>query len=127
MLPLKNSTSRANTGFLGGWLSIALNVSLFLVKAIIGFSIGSVALVADAFHTLSDIGTSIIVLYTFHVSEKPSDAKHPFGHGRAEFISAIVIGTLLAVTAVELFKYSLERTLQGDLVDNRCYLHNDYT
>jgi len=96
-------------GMLGGWLSITINIILFIFKAILGFVSGSVALIADAFHTLSDLGTSFIVIFSFYISEKPSDARHPFGHGRAEFVSAIIIATLLAVTAFELLKYSISR------------------
>ncbi len=107
----KENLSRKNIGLLGGWASILVNFFLFLLKGALGFLAGSVALIADAFHTLSDIATSLIVLISFYISEKPSDSEHPFGHGRAEFISAIVMATLLAVTAFELFKYSVERIL----------------
>lgn len=103
--------SRIFYGKLGAWASILLNLFLFIVKAILGFITGSVALIADAFHTLSDLATSFIVLISFHIIAKPSDEKHPFGHGRAEFISAIIMSTLLAITSFELLKQSIERII----------------
>lgn len=103
--------SRIFYGKLGAWASILLNLFLFIVKAILGFITGSLALIADAFHTLSDLATSFVVLISFHIIAKPSDEKHPFGHGRAEFISAIIMSTLLAITSFELLKQSIERII----------------
>ncbi len=100
---------RAYYGKLGAWASILLNAFLFLLKIILGIYSGSVALIADAFHTLSDLGTSIVVLISFFITAKPSDREHPFGHGRAEFISAVIMSTLLAITAFELLKLSIDR------------------
>jgi cation diffusion facilitator family transporter len=103
--------SRFFYGKLGAWASISLNFILFALKGILGLMTGSLALIADAFHTLSDLATSFIVLVSFHVTAKPSDPEHPFGHGRAEFISAIIMSTLLAITAFELMKQSIDRML----------------
>jgi cation diffusion facilitator family transporter len=102
---------RAYFGKLGAWASISLNLVLFVLKLILGLISGSVALIADAFHTLSDLATSFVVLISFHITAKPSDEKHPFGHGRAEFISAIIMLTLLAITAFELLQGSIKRIL----------------
>ena len=104
--------SRTYIGKLGAWASIILNVFLFAVKLILGFVSGSLSLIADAVHTLSDTVTSVIVLVSFYITAKPSDKEHPFGHGRAEFISAIIMSTLLTITAFELFQSSLKRTLE---------------
>jgi cation diffusion facilitator family transporter len=103
--------SRSYFGKLGAWASILLNLLLFVVKLILGFVSGSLALIADAVHTLSDTVSSLIVLVSFYITEKPSDKEHPFGHGRAEFISAIIMSTLLTITAVELLQSSVERIL----------------
>jgi cation diffusion facilitator family transporter len=84
-----------NYAKIGGWLSIIINIVLFIIKYWAGLISGSVALIADAWHTLSDSMTSIIMLFGVKISEKPADKKHPYGHGRAELISAIVIGALL--------------------------------
>ena len=103
--------SRSYLGKLGAWARIILNLFLFVVKLVLGFVSGSLALIADAVHTLSDTITSLIVLVSFHITAKPSDKEHPFGHGRAEFISAIIMSTLLTITAVELLQSSVERIL----------------
>lgn len=108
---LKLKHDRSHYGRLGGWLSVSVNIFLFFAKIFFGFLVGSVSLIADAFHTLSDLVTSFIVLFSFKISEKPSDARHPFGHGRAELISAIVIATIIAVTGIEVLKFSIDRIL----------------
>ena len=84
-------------GYLEGWLSSVLNVVLFGLKLWVGMMAGSVAMIADAWHTLSDTLTSVIVLVGFWISGKPKDKEHPFGHGRAELIGAIIIAILLAL------------------------------
>ena len=106
-----NGKSRSYFGKLGAWASISLNLILFIIKIILGLFTGSVSLIADAFHSLSDMATSLIVLISFIITTKPSDAKHPFGHGRAEFISAIIMSTLLAITAFELMQFSIKRII----------------
>ncbi len=110
----KFTKSRSYFGRLGAWASISLNLLLFILKMILGLMTGSLALIADAFHTLSDLATSFVVLISFRITSKPSDEKHPFGHGRAEFISAIVMSTLLAITAFELLQASIKRILHPE-------------
>jgi len=75
---------RAKYGSLEANTSIYINLLLFAVKLVLGLSVRSVAVIADAVHTLSDTGTSIIILIGFRIAKKPSDKEHPFGHGRAE-------------------------------------------
>ncbi len=84
-----------------GWLSITGNILLFGLKYWAGIVTGSLALIADAWHTLSDSVSSVIVLIGGKISRKPADSEHPFGHGRAEHISAIIIGVLLAIVAFD--------------------------
>lgn len=84
-----------------GWISIIVNTLLFALKYWAGIVSGSLALVADAWHTLTDSISSIIVLIGGKISRKPADEDHPFGHGRAEHISAIIIGVLLAIIAFD--------------------------
>ncbi len=102
---------RSRYGFLEAWTSIGLNFIIFVVKAVFGFLTHSIALIADAFHTLSDISTSIIVLIGFRISRKPPDEEHPFGHGRMEAISTLIIATLLLVTGIEVGKSAFMRIL----------------
>ncbi len=82
-----------------GWVSIVANIFLFAVKYWAGVVTGSVAIIADAWHTLSDSLSSVFVIVGAKMSTKPADKDHPFGHGRAELIASILIGSLLGVIA----------------------------
>lgn len=104
-----NQHSRIRLGNIEGWLSIAGNVFLFVLKYWAGIVTGSVAIIADAWHTLSDSLSSIIVLVAMKVSRKPADRDHPFGHGRAELIASLFIGVLLAVIAFNFIMESIDK------------------
>jgi cation diffusion facilitator family transporter len=103
-------------GFLEGWLSISINTALFFLKLWAGLRIASVAMVADAWHTLSDSLTSGVVIFGFWLSTKPADDKHRFGHGRAEAIASLIIGTLLAVVGFNFLKNSIARLMRHQAV-----------
>ncbi len=92
-----------------GWLSIIANTLLFGLKYWAGIVSGSVALIADAWHTLTDSLSSVIVLVSAKISRKPADKKHPYGHGRAELVASIVIGVLLVVIGLEFILKGIER------------------
>ncbi len=92
-----------------GWISIFTNLLLFGLKYWAGIVSGSIALIADAWHTLTDSVSSIIVLVGGKLSNKPADEEHPFGHGRAEHIAAIIIGVLLAIVAFDFILNAVER------------------
>lgn len=94
---------------LEGWLSLLGNILLFGLKFWVGIISGSVAIIADAWHTLSDSLTSIILLIAIRISRKPADEDHPFGHGRAEIIASLIIGVLLSVIAFNFLVDSIKR------------------
>ncbi len=96
-------------GYLEGVVSTILNTVLFGFKLWVGMAAGSVAMIADAWHTLSDTLTSLVVILGFWISSKPGDKEHPFGHGRAELVASIIIGTLLGVVGVNFFKDSVDQ------------------
>jgi cation diffusion facilitator family transporter len=98
-------------GYTEGLLSVGINVLLFWLKYWAGIKSGSVAMIADAWHTMSDTFTSLIILVSFWIAARPADEHHPFGHGRAESVGAIIIGTLLAVVGFMFFKESIMRLL----------------
>lgn len=95
-----------NLGFIEGWLSIVINILLFAGKLFIGILNNSVAIKADAYHTLSDSFTSIVVIFGFWIANKPPDKKHPFGHQRAEQVAAIIVGVLLFLVGLNFLKES---------------------
>lgn len=88
-------TKSKKLAYLEGIVSIFLNIILFALKYWVGIVTGSISIIADAWHTLSDSLTSIVVIIGAKVSSKPPDKEHPFGHGRAESIASIIIGVLL--------------------------------
>ena len=98
---------RAQYGVLEGWTSIILNTILFVVKILVGLSINSVSLIADAVHTLADSATSVVVIIGFKIARKPSDKEHPFGHGRMESVATLIVSVLLFVAGVELLEGSI--------------------
>jgi len=96
-------------GYLEGWISVVLNTALFAVKYAVGAAAGSISMIADALHTLSDTLTSFVLLLGFWISSRRPDKEHPFGHGRAEIISALIIGVLLAVVGFGFLRESIAR------------------
>ena len=92
---------RNRIGKFQGWISVAINSILFLIKLIIGMLTGSVSGLADAIHTFSDVLSSGVVIWGFHESEKPADKEHPYGHGRAEYIATLIIAVLLCVVGID--------------------------
>jgi cation diffusion facilitator family transporter len=104
-------------GYLEGWLSAVVNTLLFVLKLWVGMAAGSVAMIADAWHTLSDTITSAVVVAGFWISGRPSDKSHPFGHGRAELIGAVIIATLLGMVSINFFKESYLQLRQHERVE----------
>lgn len=112
---MKNSKfklDKSNWAEVEGWLSILGNILLFILKYWAGLATGSIAIIADAWHTLSDSLSSVIVIIGAKISKKPADADHPFGHGRADLISAFIIGILLLLVAFD-FIIESYHTLQS--------------
>ena len=118
--PLEPS-NRLKVGKLEGYLSIFSNLFLFVIKLLLAIISQSIALLADAFHTLMDVATSGIVILGFKLSQKPADAEHPFGHGRAETISSLLIAFLIGLVGIEFLKSSIGRLYNSEelMVDPR--------
>jgi cation diffusion facilitator family transporter len=85
--------------YLEGIISIVVNIIIFVLKYWIGVITGSVAFITDAWHSLSDSISSIVLIVGAKASTKPADEEHPFGHGRAEYVAALIIGVFLAIVA----------------------------
>lgn len=116
-IPHHNDTGSPETrnawGVLCGIMGIALNFILFLAKLILGFISHSVAVTADAFNNLSDAGSSAVTLAGFRLAAKKPDPDHPFGHGRMEYISALVVSVAIITMGVELLISSAESIFGG--------------
>lgn len=99
---MKDSKDKNKLAYSEGWLSISVNIVLFGLKYWAGIVSGSIALISDAWHSLSDSISSIAVIVGIKISSKPPDKHHPYGHGRAELITSLIIGILLVIVAVKL-------------------------
>ena len=108
---------RTAYGILCGAVGIGLNLLLFLGKFFAGTLSGSVAITADAFNNLSDAGSSVVTLLGFRIAAKAPDPDHPFGHGRAEYLSGLAVSMLILLMGVELAKESLNKILHPALVE----------
>lgn len=93
---------RAKLGKKAAYVGITGNILLTIFNFIIGIMAGSVALVAEAAHTLSDILTSIITFIGFRIALKPADIEHPYGHGRAEALAGLIVVLFLGIVAYEI-------------------------
>lgn len=109
MCPKRKKTKNLKLGIIEGWLSIFVNIMLFGLKYWAGIVSGSVALIADAWHTLTDSISSAILLIGINIAKRPADQKHPFGHGRAELVTSIIIGVILAVIGFSFLTESIQR------------------
>ena len=110
----ENPQVRQSYGTLCGSVGICLNILLFIGKYFAGTLSGSIAIVADSFNNLSDAGSSLITLLGFRLAGKKPDPDHPYGHGRIEYISGLVVSFLILLMGFELAKSSIEKILSPE-------------
>ena len=119
-IPHRDNTAdgavRRAYGTLCGAVGIGLNVLLFIGKFFAGQLSGSIAVTADAFNNLSDAGSSAVTLLGFRLAGKKPDTDHPFGHGRIEYISGLIVAGLILLMGVELAKSSFDKILHPEEV-----------
>lgn len=94
-----------------GIVSVIINVLLFAFKYIVGMLTGSLSIMADAWHSLSDCISSIIVIIGGVFSKKPADKEHPFGHGRIELITSFIVGIMLVFIGYSFFSEAIKNIL----------------
>lgn len=104
---VKESGVRSAYGKLSGAVGIAVNLILCALKFFTGIITRSVAVTADAVNNLSDAGSSVVTLFGFKLSEKPADSKHPYGHGRIEYIAGLIVSFLVLLMGFELINTSV--------------------
>ena len=98
-------------GVLCGAAGIGFNFLLFAFKALAGVLSGSIAITADAFNNLSDAGSSVVTLLGFKLADQKPDRDHPFGHGRMEYISGLVVSMVILLMGFELIKTSVQKII----------------
>lgn len=104
-------------GILCGSVGIFLNLLLFAGKFFAGFISHSIAITADAFNNLSDAASSVVTLLGFKLSGKKPDLEHPFGHGRLEYLSGLIVSAVILIMGFELVKSSIGKVLHPAAVD----------
>jgi len=101
------------------YLSIVINVALTVVKVVIGLLSGSLALLADGIHSLSDMATDVVVLLGLRLSSKEPDQSHPYGHGRAETFSAGLVALILIVVGGAMIYYAILAVARDEITTPR--------
>lgn len=112
-----NPAVRMAYGKFAGVVGIVFNVLLCLGKGVAGLISGSVAIVADAVNNLSDASSNVISLLGFKLAGKPADREHPYGHGRYEYLSGLLVALLIVVIGIELVKGSIEKIVNPEPTD----------
>lgn len=103
-------------GKLAGITGIVCNVLLASLKIIAGLLTGSVAITGDGINNLTDSASSVVTLLGFRMAQRPADGEHPFGHGRYEYISGVVVAALVLLAGAELAKSSFEKILHPEAI-----------
>ncbi len=111
---VSNIAVRTRYGIVAGVVGIILNTLLALAKFVFGVMASSVAVTADAVNNLSDSATSVLTLVGFKLSSKPADRDHPFGHGRVEYICALIVAFFVLLVGFEVAKTSVFRIVRGE-------------
>lgn len=112
-----NPHIREKYGILSGIGGIFCNFMLFIGKFMAGLITSSISITADAFNNLSDVASSIVTLVGFKMAGKPADAQHPFGHGRIEYISGLIVSTVIIIMGFEFVKSSIEKIIEPETVE----------
>lgn len=118
---IKSEKTRQAYGILCGCVGIVLNILLFIGKFIAGSVSNSIAITADAFNNLSDAGSSFVTLIGFKLAGQKPDLNHPFGHGRMEYLSGLIVSFAILLMGFELIKTSIDKIIhpqdtQGSLL-----------
>lgn len=113
---VSNPKVREKYGILGGILGIICNFMLFVLKLTVGLFMNSISIISDAVNNLSDTASSIIVIFGTKISNLRPDEEHPFGHGRIEYISSLIVSFIIMLVGFELLKSSAHKIFSPEPV-----------
>ena len=113
---VKNQKVREAYGVLSSWVGIVCNILLFVAKFIIGTVANSISIISDGFNNLSDCASCVVTMFGYKMAAKPADKDHPFGHGRMEYLTSLVIAMVIMVVGVELFTGSVDKIIHPEKV-----------
>ena len=111
------ANSKTNDAYKQGVFSIIANSLLSIVKYYAGVVSGSVALITDAWHTISDSASSLVLIIGTKLAHKPADEEHPFGHGRIELITALIIGIMLTLIGFNFLTSAINKLINKETAD----------
>ena len=114
---VKDTSVRQQYGIMASITGIMVNVLVCLGELIIGFLIGSIAMISDAIHNVADAGGSLVSFLSFKLSGRKADAEHPYGHGRMEYLLSIGFSILLFVVAAQLGIEAVEHIMNPEVVE----------
>ena len=106
--------ARKSCGLLAGGIGLGLNLLLFAVKLCAGLLTGAISVTADAFNNLSDAAGSAVTLAGFKLAAQRADERHPFGHGRIEYLAGLAVSLLILLVGVELGRESVAKILRSE-------------
>ncbi len=115
----KNMQVRKSYGTLSSVVGMICNILLFVLKYIMGILSGSISIISDAFNNLSDCASCLVTLFGYKLAAKPADQDHPFGHGRIEYLTSMVIAVFIALMGFELLRDSISKIINPQPVTFR--------
>ena len=106
-----DSKTRGKYATLASGTGIAVNIFLSITKLIVGIIASSISIISDALNNITDIGSSLVTMIGFKMSQKAGDKDHPWGHGRMEYITGFIVDMLIILVGFELLKSSIEKII----------------
>ena len=114
---IENKDVRKRYNLLGGILGIICNSVLFVLKIVCGVFLNSIAIISDAFNNFSDMGSSVITIVGTKMSNMKPDERHPFGHGRFEYIASFIVSFIILFVSIDLFRASINKIINPQVVE----------
>lgn len=108
---------RGRVGYIAGFVGLFVNLLLSILKLVTGLIMSSIAVTADAFNNLSDAASSIMTIIGFKLSNAPPDKQHPYGHGRIEYLTALMIAFMVMVVGFQFIKSSFDRIINPKAIE----------
>ncbi len=112
---VNNPETRGKYGILSSATGIVVNILLSIVKMVIGVIAGSISIISDALNNITDVGSSVVTMIGFKISQKKIDKDHPWGHGRMEYITAFIVDIIILMVGFELLKSSIDKIIHPEL------------
>ena len=112
---VSNLGTRGKYGMLSSATGIVVNILLSIVKLVIGIIANSISVISDALNNITDVGSSVVTMIGFKISQKKIDKDHPWGHGRMEYITAFIVDIIILMVGFELLKSSIDKIIHPEL------------